>query len=302
MIRTLILHLDDIGMGHGSVDAFAALAPDGSVTCGSVMVPCPWFPAAAALARGRPDLDLGVHLTLTSEWAGYRWGPVSTRDPATGLLDADGYLPRTVEELRARVDPAAAAAEMAAQVECALAAGIRPTHLDTHMGAAATPELVGAYLDLGRRFGLPALLPRDFASYAGPLGLPPLDPAVLADAGPQPDRFAITPPVDAADADRAWDEILDGLGPGVTFVSLHAAAGEMAAIDEHHAVWRANDLRVLAGRGLGRRAEAKGFAVRGYRWSRPVAQPAASATTGSGSSASRAATGASAGSPELPIA
>jgi hypothetical protein len=263
MTRTLILHLDDVGMSRGSVDAFAALAPDGSVTCGSVMVPCPWFPAAAALARDRPDLDLGVHLTLTSEWAGYRWGPVSTRDPATGLLDADGYLPRTVAELRARVDPAAAAVEMAAQVERALAAGIRPTHLDTHMGASATPELVGAYLDLGRRFGLPVLLPRDFASYAGPLGLPPLDPAVLAAAEPQPDRFAITPAVDAADANRAWDDLLDGLGPGVTFVSLHAAAGEMPAIEPRHAVWRANDLRVLSGRGLRRRAEVRGFVVSG---------------------------------------
>ena len=72
--RVVIIHADDVGMCGASVAAFAELADGGFVSSCAIMVPCPWFPAVAALCRGRPDLDVGVHLTLTSEWQGYRWG------------------------------------------------------------------------------------------------------------------------------------------------------------------------------------------------------------------------------------
>ena len=71
--RTIIPHLDDVGMCHGANVALDELSRDGFVTCASLMVPCPWFREATALAASRPDL-VGVHLTLTSEWPHYRWG------------------------------------------------------------------------------------------------------------------------------------------------------------------------------------------------------------------------------------
>src|SRR5215216_3621701 len=91
LTRAAILHVDDLGMCHGANRAFLELAVFGHVTCGSVMVPCPWFPEIAQAAAEHPDLDLGVHLTLTSEWAGYWWRPISTRSRASGLIDPDGY-------------------------------------------------------------------------------------------------------------------------------------------------------------------------------------------------------------------
>ena len=94
--RTVVLHADDVGMCHGANSAFLDLARAGRIDCGSVMVPCPWFPEIAETAAADPSLDLGVHLTLTSEWPRYRWGPISTRSRASGLLDPDGYLWRDV--------------------------------------------------------------------------------------------------------------------------------------------------------------------------------------------------------------
>ena len=75
--RALILHADDIGMCHATLPAMRELAESGSLSSASVMVPCPWFPEVARYCRANPTLDMGVHLTLTSEWPGYRpWMPV----------------------------------------------------------------------------------------------------------------------------------------------------------------------------------------------------------------------------------
>jgi predicted glycoside hydrolase/deacetylase ChbG (UPF0249 family) len=89
--RAAIIHTDDIGMCHASVQAFKDLCEFGTITSGAVMVPCPWFPAVAQMCRENPGMDIGVHATLNAEWTAYRWGPVSTRDLASGLLDADGH-------------------------------------------------------------------------------------------------------------------------------------------------------------------------------------------------------------------
>ena len=152
--RVAVLHVDDVGMCGASLAAFDDLWTGSAVTCGSVMVPCPWFRATAEWARSHPDADLGVHATLTSEWPGYRWGPVSTRDVASGLMDAEGFFPKTSSEIMANVIPEAAKTELARQVEMAIEAGIRATHFDTHMGSVMDARLYPAFLDVARRYGL----------------------------------------------------------------------------------------------------------------------------------------------------
>ncbi len=156
--RVVIIHTDDIGMCQASVAAFADLDAVGIISSGAIMVPCPWFPEAAAYARDHPDADLGVHLTLTSEWERYRWGPISTRDPASGLLDEDGFFHRTSEAAQTAADPEAAQLELEAQVERAVAAGVRPTHLDTHMGTVAHPKLIPAYIQLALKHRVPIMM------------------------------------------------------------------------------------------------------------------------------------------------
>ena len=140
--RVLIPHLDDVAVGPGANRAFVELAGKGFVTTGSVMVPCAWFPEIVDLAKARPELDLGVHLTLTSESRACRWRPISTTAKVSGLIDDDGYMWPDVPALRRHAHKGAVAAECRAQVEAALAAGLDVTHLDTHMGAAAAPEFV----------------------------------------------------------------------------------------------------------------------------------------------------------------
>ncbi len=240
-MKTVILHADDVGMCHGANVAYLDLFAAGRLDSGSVMVPCPWFPEIAAAARQDSTLDLGVHLTLTSEWPSYRWGPISTRSAASGLMDGDGCFPPNVATLRATVKPEAAAAEMRAQIDRALASGIDATHLDTHMGAALAPEILPHTLDLAREYRLPLLLPRDIGSYLGVLKLGEVDRALYAEAFammtaagmPVIDRFAMTP--NRVVSAESYRDIVVPAEAGVTFVSLHPnAPGDIEAITAAH--------------------------------------------------------------------
>jgi hypothetical protein len=155
----LIVHADDLG-GMRSINraTFEALE-NGWVNSASILVPCPWFPEAARWAREHPDADLGLHLALNSEWTGYRWGPVSPAASVPSLLDGDGYLPLLTSAVDRRAQPTDIERELRAQIERAYAAGIKPTHFDSHMGALfGAPEFFAIYERLGQRHSVPVLV------------------------------------------------------------------------------------------------------------------------------------------------
>lgn len=252
--RVAIVHADDIGMCHGANTAFAELSRLGVINCGSVMVPCPWFNEVADMAANDPDLDIGVHLTLTSEWETYRWAPISTTRRSSGLIDDSGCFWHRVPMLAAGVIPEAAEAEMRAQIDRAKTAGIDITHIDSHMGAALLPQLIEIYVRLGREYRLPILMPKRFSNYAAVLELgdgPPAKYAELvagleADNWPLVDDFAMTPGVASADSDRAYRDLIAGLKPGLTFLALHPnVSGDIENIVPARAHFRTDEYRLL---------------------------------------------------------
>ena len=238
--RVVIIHTDDIGMCQATVSAFADLVDFGLISSGAVMVPCPWFPEVAAYCRQHPQVDLGVHLTLTSEHDRCRWGPISTCDPASGLIDEEGYFYRQSEEVQEHGDATAVQAELQAQVARALAAGIDVTHVDTHMGTVAHPKFVSAYVQLAMQHGLPPMILRldeagwlkmgmdgetaafaaQFVSQLEVQGMPLLDHLV-----------ALPLEQPAGRVERA-KKTLDSLLPGLTHFIIHPAqdAPELRAI------------------------------------------------------------------------
>jgi predicted glycoside hydrolase/deacetylase ChbG (UPF0249 family) len=158
--RAVIIHTDDIGMCHASVQAFKDLWEFGTITSGAVMVPCPWFPAVAQMCRANPEIEMGVHATLNAEWESYRWGPVSTQDPESGLLDTDGYFNQWRQAVYDNAKPEAVEKEVNTQIERALAAGIDVTHVDSHMGTIMNPKFIQLYIQAAASRLLPNMLPR----------------------------------------------------------------------------------------------------------------------------------------------
>ena len=161
--RLVILHADDVGMCQATLTAFNDLWQTGGVSSGAVMVPCPWFPSVAAYCRQNPDVDMGIHATLNCEWDAYRWGAVSTHDPASGLLDENGYLHQSPEATAAQASANSVAAELAAQVEMAAKNGINISHIDSHMGTILHPKFIESYLRQALYSRVPAMQPRTTA-------------------------------------------------------------------------------------------------------------------------------------------
>jgi predicted glycoside hydrolase/deacetylase ChbG (UPF0249 family) len=137
----LIARADDMGVAQGINEACIAAYRDGIVRSAEVIVPGPWFLDAVRLLKENPDLDAGVHLTLTSEWDRCKWRPLTK---AASLSDDDGYFPATTKALLAnKLDMEDVERELRAQIEVARRhLGKQLTHVSAHMGAAtATPEL-----------------------------------------------------------------------------------------------------------------------------------------------------------------
>jgi predicted glycoside hydrolase/deacetylase ChbG (UPF0249 family) len=240
--RAAIFHVDDIGMCHGANRGFLTLAERGYVTCGSVMVPCPWFREIAEAAAADPSLDLGVHLTLTSEWQHYRWAPISTVSRASGLIDDDGYFWREVASLRAHLVPEAAEIELRAQIDRARSTGIKPTHLDAHMAAAMLPELLELHVRLGREYGVVPVLPRRIRFAPDPQSYNETVGTLERDGSPVVDHIRGTLPVAAEAVEPGYRKLIEELPLGVTHFALHCTApGDVEAITPQHAPWRTNE-------------------------------------------------------------
>jgi predicted glycoside hydrolase/deacetylase ChbG (UPF0249 family) len=171
--RLVILHTDDIGMCQASVHAYADLWENGTISSGAIMMPCPWAMEAAEYCRTHPGVDMGVHATLTAEWDRYRWAPLSTRDPSSGLMDADGFFHSTSEAAQEHGDPDAVLVELQTQVRKAREWGVDITHVDTHMGTVASPKFITAYLQSAMQIHVPAMIPRPGASVYGERDLDP---------------------------------------------------------------------------------------------------------------------------------
>ena len=161
--RLLIVNCDDLGSSHSANVATYGSIDGGVATSATLMVPCPWAREAARMFEG---FSIGVHLTLTCEYSGYRWRGLTN---GASLHDDEGFFPATTEAALRRVEVADARAECRAQLETALAWGLDVTHLDTHMYVVqGRTDLYSIYLDLAEEFRLPVRMgSREFTATQG---------------------------------------------------------------------------------------------------------------------------------------
>ena len=249
--RLLILHADDVGMSRSVNRATLEALEKGWVTSASVLVACPWFPEVARWAKEHPDADLGIHLALNSEWTGFRWGPVSRSTVVPTLLDAQGYLPLTSEEVMEKAASADVEQELRAQIEKARAFGMNISHLDSHMGTLfRTPALFDVYLRVGQSYRIPQLISQGSRTGTSSLGLVPA-------GGNSPESptvdlvLEIRPGVPPEKWVQTYKDMLHPLPPGVYQLILHTAYDdeEMRGATWDHpdwgAAWRQHDFDMV---------------------------------------------------------
>ncbi len=158
--RVLILHVDDAGMSLQSNQGAELALTKGVSTSVSVMMPCPWVPDFLIFLKSHPEIDAGMHVTLTSEWVNYRWGPLSGKNSTPGLTDSSGYLWPDVIQVASHAKASEVEMEINAQLQKARSMGFEPTHLDSHMGTVfATPAFLLTYMNAGIRNHIPVMLP-----------------------------------------------------------------------------------------------------------------------------------------------
>jgi predicted glycoside hydrolase/deacetylase ChbG (UPF0249 family) len=152
----LLVRIDDIGMNHSVNMALQQLADTHMPLSASVLFVCPWYQEAVDILRRNPQIAVGVHLALNSEWKGYRWGPVLGKEAVPTLVDGVGYFTSSTERFLAlRYDLSEVERELSAQVERASRSGLRIDYVDYHMGTAvATPELRAVLERIANKYGL----------------------------------------------------------------------------------------------------------------------------------------------------
>ncbi len=157
--KVLILHADDMGMCAEANEAGSLLLAKDQIQSASIMAPCPGFEKFAEWYKNNPNEDVGLHLTLTSEWKEYRWGPVSNPDEVSGLIDPEGFMWHEVPGVVQNATAEEVEKEIRAQIDKAISAGIKPGHIDTHMGTLyASLGFTKAYLKVAMEYNIPAMV------------------------------------------------------------------------------------------------------------------------------------------------
>jgi predicted glycoside hydrolase/deacetylase ChbG (UPF0249 family) len=244
--KLLIIHADDLAVAHSEDAASFDALDKGAVTSASIMIPCPWLTEVADYAKAHPDADLGLHLTLTSEWKTYRWGPVESKDKVPSLLDPLGYLWPDTPTSAGSLKTDEAEREIRAQIERANAMGIHPTHLDSHMGTLfSRPDLFAVYVKVAHEYKLP------FLAFIAP-NTPPALSTLLSDKDVILNSVLIAnPSVRATDWKTFYANAIQNLKPGVTELIVHLGHddAELQAVTVDHAdygaAWRQRDYDVI---------------------------------------------------------
>lgn len=253
--KLLIVNCDDLGSSRSANAAIARVMAKGTATSATLMVPCPW---ALDAAKTAPEGRIGVHLTLTCEYPGYRWRSLTG---ARSLHDETGFMPSTIQAVWEKAHLGDVRAECRAQIEQALAWGVDVTHLDAHMGTLQLePKYFEIYLEMAEAYDLPLRMVSPRGEEVA--GFPSRAPAA-ARGLVFPDHMATTW---GKPARPAFEAILGRLRPGVTELYVHPVEDgpELRAYDLKEAQIRVDDLALLVDEAVPSLIEAAGATLISY--------------------------------------
>ncbi len=271
MKKQLIIHADDAGLAWSENQATQKGMLEGSISSCSLMVPCPWFYNMAQFCLQNPELDYGIHLTLTGEWKSYPFRSVLPPAQVSSLLDEKGHFYPKRNQFLEKVNAAEAYLELKAQIDRALSFGLTPSHLDSHMFTLGMrQDLVDVYRQLGKEYQLPILLSKKLINLTGASA----DTIDLGDATVYEQIFMGDFELfNGQGLASYYDRVLDNLPEGLSLLLIHPAdrSAEMDEITIDHpnfgAVWRAEDATYFSSAHCREKIKANGIEL--VHWGSP---------------------------------
>jgi chitin disaccharide deacetylase len=246
--KLLIIHADDMGLSHSTNAAVIKAFENGCITSGSIMIPCPWAPEIAAYVKAHPTVDVGIHFTTNAEWKYYKCGGVLPSSEIPSLLDKDGNFYPTLQQVALLAKPEEVEKELRAQIDWALAHGVQPTHLDSHMGSMyVSPAIFRVALKVASEYKLPVSLPFNLVNTAAPILVKEITPDMIG-----VDNFIMLPG-EALNGDwkTMYTQMINSLVPGLNELIVHLSYDndEMKAIaidhEDYGSAWRQKDLDMV---------------------------------------------------------
>ena len=229
--KVILLHIDDAGMCPEANTATQNYLGKGYLHSAAVMMPCPNAEAMIEWAKEHPAEDIGLHLTLTSEWSKYRWGPLTNAAKVPGLIDPEGKLWSEVPDVISHATAAEVETEIRAQIDKSIAMGYRPSHIDSHMGTLfESVEYIKAFIKVAQEYHIPANIinfsnPETAENFAKASGYP-LPVEVISQASeyklPKLDNFTSVPQGKTYQEKRDnFFKMVESLKEGLTEIIFH---------------------------------------------------------------------------------
>jgi len=152
----VLIRCDDLGMCHSVNMAAKELIETGVPFSASIMFTCPWYQEIVEILKDHPEISVGVHLTLNSEWKNYRWGPIMGKEVVPSLVDSCGYFfPSRKLFFANNPEIKEAEQELRAQIDRAIQSGLQIDYLDYHMSTVvSTPEFRTLLEKLAKEYNL----------------------------------------------------------------------------------------------------------------------------------------------------
>ena len=245
--KLLIIHADDIGLSKSVNKASFLALKEGFVNSGSIMMPCENIDEVGKFAKENPNIDLGLHLTVTSEWRDYKWDGVAVSSEIPSMIDENGNLFENKKKFTLNANPEDLKKELQSQIDLAKSMGINPTHIDSHEGALFFDQsLFKTYLDIGEENKLPVFVPSDVAVHFDKKFPKPKNVVIIENF------YMASPDLKFSEWENYYLNILNNLKPGISELIVHLGYDdkEMQEITIEHpnfgSKWRDLDMEIVS--------------------------------------------------------
>ncbi len=244
--KLLVIHADDLGLEESvNSTSFESLKKN-TISSASVIMTTEKITEVAHFSKLNPSLDLGVHLTVTSEWKIHKWGGILYDKDIPSLLNDNNHFYWNKRKFTKFSKLDEVRNELQAQIDLALSMGINVSHIDSHEGALFfDPDIFKMYLNLAKKNNLLAFVPIQASvhfdeNFPKPNHAIIFDQFFMAEAGIKPDEM-----------EKYYLDILDDLKPGLSQIIVHFGLHNEKMRDitqgkiDYGSLWREIDYNVI---------------------------------------------------------